>query len=242
MNHLREIVETVDAGSTRVVNDISTTSDQKIRSLVGLLAESAVCFYGGDTSSFAGMKPIPDLCKRLPYECCYFEFSVSATSVIVGVLAQQRDESIDILVFRKRTQVWHLMAVVSSDGEQIRGEANKEVDGSGAWVLDIFGLVRLFITAMRCNNVEIIESPQPEKLQKARIARGKKPLFSYWTLELKQERADGAALGGTHSSPRLHLRRGHPRQFAPGKWTWVQPCVVGNKQAGMVHKDYRLAA
>ncbi len=46
--------------------------------------------------------------------------------------------------------------------------------------------------------------------------------------------------GGTHASPRLHLRRGHPRQYAPGKYCWVQPCVVGNKAAGMVHKDYAI--
>jgi hypothetical protein len=47
-------------------------------------------------------------------------------------------------------------------------------------------------------------------------------------------------VGGAHASPRLHLRRGHARQFAPGKWTWVRDCAVGNKVAGVISKDYAL--
>jgi len=43
---------------------------------------------------------------------------------------------------------------------------------------------------------------------------------------------------GTHASPALHLRRGHARQYSPGLYTWVQPCIVGNKKDGLVHKDY----
>ena len=30
------------------------------------------------------------------------------------------------------------------------------------------------------------------------------------------------------------------KQVMAIKWTWVQPCIVGNKSAGIVHKDYRL--
>ena len=93
---------------------------------------------------------------------------------------------------------------------------------------------------MNCSNIIKVEHNPDEKLQKARIKRGKKPLFSYWTLQLSipNEREEGASLGGTHASPRVHLRRGHARQYAPGKYTWVQPCAVGNKSLGVIHKDY----
>jgi hypothetical protein len=34
------------------------------------------------------------------------------------------------------------------------------------------------------------------------------------------------------------LPRGHPRQYEPGKWTWVQPHARGNRAHGVVQKDY----
>lgn len=95
-----------------------------------------------------------------------------------------------------------------------------------------------YLTLINCTNVVRTEHRPDAALQRARAKRGKKPLFSYWTLELQPDRSEGAHLGGTHTSPRLHLRRGHPRQYAPGKYTWVQPHVVGNKSLGMIHKDY----
>jgi hypothetical protein len=100
--------------------------------------------------------------------------------------------------------------------------------------------VTRFLSALNCININRIEHKPSEKLQKARAKRGKQPLFSYWTLEidLPKSRAAGEDYGGTHASPRVHLRRGHPRKYAPGKYCWVQPHVVGNKAAGMVHKDY----
>lgn len=64
------------------------------------------------------------------------------------------------------------------------------------------------------------------------------PLFSYWTLHLTHTDGTPRPMGGTHNSPRVHLRRGHPRQYAPGRWTRVQPCAVGSPSRGMVHKDY----
>jgi hypothetical protein len=94
-----------------------------------------------------------------------------------------------------------------------------------------------FVAAMHCGNVTQKQTRPADRLNRARVKRGKKPLFSYWTLHLSRSEA-GEALGGTHDSPRVHLRRGHPRQYAPGKYTWVQPHVVGNKTLGMVHKDY----
>lgn len=103
-------------------------------------------------------------------------------------------------------------------------------------------LIAQFLSALHCTNVFRQRHPPSEKLQKARTKRGKAPLFSYWTLQLGQKNERGESLGGTHASPRVHLRRGHPRQYAPGKYTWVQPHAVGHRELGMVHKDYSGAA
>jgi hypothetical protein len=48
----------------------------------------------------------------------------------------------------------------------------------------------------------------------------------------------GDSLGGTHASPRLHLRRGHIRHCYTGQYVWVRPTTVGNKRLGIIFKDY----
>lgn len=46
--------------------------------------------------------------------------------------------------------------------------------------------------------------------------------------------------GGTHASPRWHLRRGHWRNLPSGKTTWVNQSEVGKKENGGVYKDYAI--
>lgn len=101
--------------------------------------------------------------------------------------------------------------------------------------------VAAFVTLLNCNNIKRINVEPPRALNKARGRRGKMPLYSYWTLDIDLASSrSGSYLGGTHASPRLHLRRGHPRQLRAGKWCWVNPHVVGKKELGIVAKDYRL--
>ena len=44
--------------------------------------------------------------------------------------------------------------------------------------------------------------------------------------------------GGTHASPRWHVRRGHWRQLADGRRVFVRACEVGDPERGGVIKDY----
>lgn len=96
---------------------------------------------------------------------------------------------------------------------------------------------------LQCVNVRTLDNPAPEKLNAKRVARGKLPLYSFKTLHLHvpNERRQSAHLGGTHASPRLHLRRGHIRRLGEGRSIWVQSCIVGSGP-GVVEKDYRLVA
>jgi hypothetical protein len=50
-------------------------------------------------------------------------------------------------------------------------------------------------------------------------------------------RASGP-LGGSHASPRWHIRRGHWRQLADGRQVFVRACEVGDADRGGVLKDY----
>ena len=43
--------------------------------------------------------------------------------------------------------------------------------------------------------------------------------------------------GGTHRSPRQHLRRGHIRRL-PTKKVWVNSAIIGNSKNGIIQKDY----
>lgn len=44
--------------------------------------------------------------------------------------------------------------------------------------------------------------------------------------------------GGTHASPRWHMRRGHWRNCKSGKRVWVEQMEVGDKSKGIIVKDY----
>jgi hypothetical protein len=77
---------------------------------------------------------------------------------------------------------------------------------------------------------------------KMRRARGKAPLFTYKTLVIGKKKRKSQHLGGTHASPRSHLRRGYYRTSQKGVRHWVQPCMVKGETDGFVHKDYRVEA
>lgn len=49
-------------------------------------------------------------------------------------------------------------------------------------------------------------------------------------------------LGGTHATPRWHIRRGHWRNLAGGRRVFVRECQVGDMARGGVVKDYEVAA
>lgn len=107
----------------------------------------------------------------------------------------------------------------------------------------IFYISRKFFKIIACSNVTIVDNPAPKFLNKKRIKAGKFPIFEHKTLVLKldDEVRVTQDLGGTHASPRVHLRRGHIRTLASGKQVWVQPCVVGSGP-GIITKDYKVVS
>lgn len=102
-----------------------------------------------------------------------------------------------------------------------------------------FGAVVEFCLALRCKNV-YQEEIQLSKLAKMRAASKRKEVYSYHTLVIDPDGKEVRRGAGTHASPRVHLRRGHIRRLPSGD-IWVNACVVGDKSAGMVSKDYAVA-
>ena len=103
--------------------------------------------------------------------------------------------------------------------------------------------IRQMCAVLNCSNIEPrTVSPSP-RVNRKRLKKGKRPLFEYKILEVKSQKGTtgNPGLGGTHASPRMHVRRGHIRRL-PSKQVWVQPCVVGNQCNGSIKKDYRMSA
>lgn len=97
------------------------------------------------------------------------------------------------------------------------------------------------IHIMNCSNVELVDN-MPLRVPKATKGPRRK-FYIYKTLHIKTNRVVNMQKGGgSHASPRVHLRRGHIRRLDENRTTWVQACVVGNRKKGIVEKDYVLDA
>jgi hypothetical protein len=248
VNHLRELLESLPLS---VGVDLKLSTGPGAVGLVNELAklklrgESAICFLLGDIDKILGIAPIPELC-RLPYATCWFEAQVydsrdKGWAATLGAFATQVGSTIDATVFyRGPGKQWSLEGAFQADPTRPHGTQVNWIGSEEALpeVRMVAAAVIAFLSALHCSNVLRREHTPDTKLQKARARRGKAPLFSYWTLELEGRSERSEDKGGTHASPRVHLVRGHPREYAAGKWTWVQAHARGNKANGMVHKDY----
>lgn len=243
-NHFNDLIERNKIGDTYLNETSFVTADQEslIDEFIDKASTQAICFYAGDFEEVAGLSSIHEL-SRLPYKYCWIELDShkEGANMIMGALCLETDDGgyYAHIWIRNKFKKWCFWFMYKSlNGKSYVNRCGLRLKDS--FFQNIIHNINAFLSAMHCGNIKKIENTPSDKIQKARAKRGKKPLFSYWTLELDLPKSKevGADLGGTHASPRLHLRRGHPRQYAPGKYCWVQPCVVGNKKLGMIHKDY----
>ncbi|MCT7328020.1 hypothetical protein [Ralstonia mojiangensis] len=98
-------------------------------------------------------------------------------------------------------------------------------------------------SVINCANVTTAEIGAPVALNKKRTEKGRQPFFSYKVLQLSDDHrvAGRAGVGGTHASPRMHLRRGHLRRLE-SKVVWVRPAMVNaGTSDGAVLKDYAIS-
>jgi hypothetical protein len=156
----------------------------------------------------------------------------------------QADESVDLMCAWKfsSTNDWRTInprkITRTADGFHYEGVGYKEselaMQTAHAMALNAFYV-------MGCSNVRLVDHAAPDALNKKRERSGKFPILSHKTLTVVTDAARGLRSdgGGTHSSPRVHLRRGHIRHLDDVRRTWVQSCVVGSKH-GMVTKDYQV--
>jgi len=104
---------------------------------------------------------------------------------------------------------------------------------------------------LNCKNVVSEDVPPPEKLNRKRNKKGKQELFTYKILKLllpSESKQHGEYLPSGIKA-RIHLCRGHFKTYTKesplfGRYTglyWWQSHVRGDKNEGMVVKEYKVA-
>ena len=99
------------------------------------------------------------------------------------------------------------------------------------------------LEALSCRNVEQTTIQKCDaSLNARRVNKGKLPLYEERILTIKVNAKQGIGTRtGAHESPRQHLRRGHIRRLESGN-IWVNACVVGSSEKGVIKKSYNMAA
>lgn len=106
-------------------------------------------------------------------------------------------------------------------------------------MMDEIAAVAELIEALACSNVSH-EALPVRKLNKGAAKRGALPFDEYRVLVVNGRKFDapGTGSGGSHRSPREHLRRGHIRRLQDGRTVWVNSTIVNAGTAGKISKVY----
>lgn len=108
---------------------------------------------------------------------------------------------------------------------------------SGSDYMDELGALLCFLNALQCSNVGVERAIEPRPV--AKRAKDALPFDAYHVLTVEVPKSFGVQVvgGGTHRSPREHLRRGHIRRLSDGRRIWVNAAVIG-RGAASLHKSY----
>ncbi|OTG99517.1 hypothetical protein [Acinetobacter sp. ANC 4973] len=151
------------------------------------------------------------------------------------VIIETENEPVQLVFNRKKIHLALSMNTNNPDLDDLQIEKIKNLYHSC-----VFGTFVSFICALSCKNTKIEDSPikQSSVKNSLRKSKGKLPFFTHKILTIDgSSTSTRGSNSGSHSAPRVHLRRGHIRRL-PNKNVWVNSCVVGDKSKGMVSKDY----
>lgn len=207
--------------------------------------------------NFKGMTNVP---VKLPFERITIEFFTTNhydknISKIIIVAEQKLDEIIaHMLMFEKNKKVWVTSPCAFLTKSQVFDES---------FVFQTFDLSKDFsilarsvklrcgktiathlcelLEALSCKNVytQALEPFNHKKKNDKLVKAGKLPLYETKILVVDSsvKIVDKTDLGGTHASPRQHLRRGHIRRYATYS-IWINNMVIGKASNGKIDKSY----
>jgi hypothetical protein len=212
-----------------------------------------------------------DTIVKTPFKYCWFDFDckpvpnyklgVCVLSYLASEIDRWKIDQYGIISFLKGKEndgLWQVApkTVFVNDGiveDYFCAPTKIHSAYLDVWIGFCITLVHKALLLLNCKNISTEKNYPPEALNRKRIKQGKQPLFTYHTLVVnpmrEKKRSDGEH-EQTGIKQRLHFCRGHFKEYTEsnklfGKHTglyWWQPMVRGNKELGLVHKDYEVRA
>ncbi len=195
---------------------------------------------------------------RLPFEKIAIEFVAGSGGKIVVLLANTNQGDVHCRLLRSDDSgIWRICSsswiktdspLVYVDGAYTlpvqRSQALIDAEEKSGESLSMFysgpiSTMLDFLNALACKNVHIEKSPAKSTKQGKKV-KAALPFDDYHFLTVDvpgKSGSRGEGLGGSHRSPREHLRRGHIRRLDSGP-IWVNACVVNAGIGSKVGKSY----
>lgn len=221
VTRLHKLLETLSKESNR--KNVVASGDN-----LDSLAEAQVFVVRHNWLGVLGEQLTLDSEVRLPYPNCVFEFVCNGLPCLIW--CKQGSAAFEFSTFLN----------VEKDTWTFLG---KNAAPFGSVIAYLLKQVFALAIVLDADVASAQKVDAPAKLNKKRELSGKPPLMSYHVVDLNKKRRrvivnDGQ--GGTHSSPRLHLRRGHTRTYKTGQTIWINWMLVGDPDLGFVDKHYLL--
>ena len=128
-----------------------------------------------------------------------------------------------------------------SDNDWEKIEINCIIDAS---------LIYHFLLFLSCRNVRASRKSPDKKIQKKREKTGKKPLVSFYVLEVESTKSETTEKSKSQGkwTNRVHLCRGHVKHYSKEKPhvsgfvgnMWCPPHIKGDKSKGEIVKEYSI--
>lgn len=134
-----------------------------------------------------------------------------------------------------KTSLWPDLIVTDPDKQLSESEKEMHKDIIGRQAMAVYGAL---VLSLNTRWMEKEEKPAPHRLNKKRVAKGK-PKVDGFTV-VRAPRVAREAQGGTHASPRVHIRRGHVRKQRCGvswseyKTIFIEPTLVNAEGEEMI--------
>lgn len=180
---------------------------------------------------------------RLPFENCILAFESKVTSSVNIIALQHGEDRLFVTggTYDCAASVLHaryladVMQDLTWSAKLVDQELPEEV------VMSFIGhACQAVLDINKSGGVAHVPTPDPKNA--SRKAKGKKPLFTWSTINLDAPRYKSEPKGGTHASPRLHDRRGHWVTSKLGRRFWRKDSKVGSAKNGITIQSYEKGA
>lgn len=205
-----------------------------------------------DISAKVGFWVVTKQFKTLTYSIVVHEFTPSADYLVSTTQSDIVRCSGLYLYPSEKIAKWRFLCGRQIDNKRIFEDVKSKImKRENPWHHANVGLhiVIRILTLLNCKNIITAKVISDEKLSRKRIKKGKKPLFSYHILKIKDKLSHNPSEFRDLWTNRLHLCRGHFKEYTKenplfGKHTglyWWQPHIRGDKKRGIVMKDYQIS-